>query len=234
VQAAYVSAMEERTARVEREREQQTAQAAAAERTRIARELHDVVAHHVSLMVIQAEGGAARCEHDGTDPAAFDRIAAAGRAALVELRRVLGVLRQDNDDVSGPAPPQPGLAGIEALARGVTAAGVSVEVRHEGTARPLPSGVELSAYRIVQEALTNVVRHAGGAAAIVVVRFEPDALTVEVVDAGGGRPSAPTSVGVGRGLVGVRERVQVLGGSLVAGPLAEGGFRVAARLPLEG
>jgi signal transduction histidine kinase len=234
VHAAYVAAMEERAARVEREREQQTARAAADERTRIARELHDVVAHHVSLMVIQAEGGAAGCERDGTDPAAFDRIAAAGRAALVELRRVLGVLRQDDDDVSGPAPPQPGLAGIDALARGVTAAGVAVELRHEGTPRPLPSGVELSAYRIVQEALTNVVRHAGGAAAIVVVRFETDALTVEVIDAGCGTPLTPATVGVGRGLVGVRERVQVLGGSLVAGPLAEGGFRVAARLPLEG
>jgi signal transduction histidine kinase len=146
---------------------------------------------------------------------------------------VLGVLRDDTSELSGPPPPQPGLAGIDALARGVTAAGVAVEVRHEGVARPLPSGVELSAYRIVQEALTNVVRHAGGAAAIVVVRFEPDALTVEVIDAGCGPPPAFPSVGVGRGLVGVRERVQVLGGSLDAGPLAEGGFRVAARLPLE-
>jgi signal transduction histidine kinase len=233
VQAAYVAATEERARRIEREHEYETAHAAAGERTRIARELHDVVAHHVSLMVIQAEAGAAGCERAGTDPAAFDRIAAAGRAALGELRRVLGVLR-DDDRSSGPEAPQPGLAGIDALARGVAAAGIPVEVRNEGVARPLPTGVELSAYRIVQEALTNVVRHAGGAGAIVIVRFETDALVVEVIDAGGGTPIAPTTGRVGRGLVGVRERVQVLGGSLEAGPLAEGGFRVAARLPVDG
>jgi signal transduction histidine kinase len=142
------------------------------------------------------------------------------------------VLR-DDDRSPAPEAPQPGLAGIDALARGVAAAGVPVEVRHEGVARPLPTGVELSAYRIVQEALTNVVRHAGGAGAIVVVRFETDALVVEVIDAGCGPPVERTG-SVGRGLVGVRERVQVLGGSLEAGPLAEGGFRVAARLPVEG
>jgi signal transduction histidine kinase len=181
-------------------------------------------------MVIQAEAGAAGCEHDGADPAAFDRIAVAGRSALVELRRVLGVLRDDARSV-GPEPPQPGLAGIDALARGVAATGVPVEVRHEGTARPLPTGVELSAYRIVQEALTNVVRHAGGAGAVVVVRYEADTLAVEVTDAGRGRAGTP--MGVGRGLVGVQERVQMLGGSLEAGPLADGGFRVAALLPVE-
>ena len=190
-----------------------------------------MVAHHVSLMVIQAEARR-RVRARRTDPAAFDRIAIAGRSALSELRRVLEYCATTSDR-RVPRHLSPAWTASARSLR-VAAAGIPVEVRHEGVARPLPTGVELSAYRIVQEALTNVVRHAGGAGAIVVVRFETDALVVEVIDAGRGQPLAPATGSVGRGLVGVRERVQVLGGSLEAGPLAEGGFRVAARLPVEG
>lgn len=221
----------ERADRVERERAAETARAAAAERARIARELHDVVAHHVSMLVVQAESGAA------TTPAAapaFDVIAGTGRSALTELRRLLGVLRDDGV-ASAPAEkaPQPGLASLQGLVASVRAAGLAVDLTIDGGPRPLPAGVELSAYRIVQEALTNALRHANGSWAGVVVRYRSDALELAVRDDGRSvEYGALASGGHGHGLVGMRERVAMLGGTFSAGGAEGGGFEVLARLPV--
>jgi len=227
---AYTAELEARAVRLERERELEAGRAAADERTRIARELHDVIAHHVSMMVVQAEAGPVVVERDpGMAAQAFDSISAIGRQALGEMRRLLGVLRSD-DDRSGPSlGPQPGLDQLPVLVEQVRQAGLEARLEIQGEPRPLPPGMDLSAYRIVQEALTNAVRHAGPGTARVLIRYGDDDLRLEVRDDGlGGRPGN----GAGHGLIGMRERVNLFGGELDAGPRPDGGFAVAARLPL--
>ena len=234
VQRALAAELSDRAVRLEREREGEARRAVASERARIARELHDVVAHHVSMMVVQAEAGPLAVERDPARAAgAFEAIAATGRQALVEMRRLLGVLRGD-----GQAPslaPQPGLDQVPSLVEQVGRAGLEVELVVEGEKAPLPAGVELSAYRIVQEALTNAVRHAGPGRARVLVRYGERDLELTVRDDGGGGAAAPAGgppTRSGQGLVGMRERVSLFGGELHAGPGPDGGFTVAARLPL--
>jgi signal transduction histidine kinase len=197
----------------------------AIERGRIARELHDVVAHNVSMMVVQA--GAAERVLAGEQPHvrdALEAIAHTGRQTVDEMRTLLGVLR-----AAAPLAPQPGLADLEQLVDGVREAGLPVTLRIEGDPRPLPQAADLSAYRIVQEALTNALKHAGPARADVVVRFEAGAVTLEVRDTGTG---AGQGGGTGHGLVGMRERVAMFGGELEALPAPGGGFAVRARLPV--
>ena len=221
----------ERAERAELTRESEARAAVAEERARIAREMHDVVAHSLSVMVVQAEAAEAMLD---SDPERARRPLAAvqqtGRAALGELRRMLGVLREMADE--GPAlAPQPGLSGLGQLARQVREAGLPVTVRIEGEPRPLSAGIDLSAYRIVQEGLTNALKHAGPATAEVVVRYGPRDLELEVRDDGRGRASGAN--GGGHGLLGMRERVALYGGDLAAGPRPGGGFALTARLPLE-
>jgi signal transduction histidine kinase len=234
VQRALAAELAERAVRLERERAGEAQRAVASERARIARELHDVVAHHVSMMVVQAEAGPVAV---ATEPAraagAFEAIAATGRQALVEMRRLLGVLRGDGDQAPSLAP-QPGLADVRSLVEQVGRAGLRVELVVEGTEAPLPAGVDLSAYRIVQEALTNAVKHAGPGRARVLVRYGEHDLEVQVRDEGGAGPglAGPADGRAGQGLVGMRERVNLFGGELRAGPGPGGGFTVDARLPL--
>jgi signal transduction histidine kinase len=229
---AYTGALEERARQLEREREREADAATVAERTRIARELHDVVAHGVSVIVLHAR--AAR-EVMGTDQAAAQRslelIENTGRQALTELRTVLGALRTD-DSERHERQPQPGLADLDRLAAEVREAGLAVEVATEGEPRPLPPGVAVSAYRIVQEALTNTLKHAGPCHAVVRLDYAAEVLTVDVHDNGhGSRPAGPK--GTGHGLVGMRERTALLGGALRAGPDPAGGFAVIATIPYE-
>ncbi|MGW1708599.1 sensor histidine kinase [Streptomyces sp. NPDC002206] len=221
------------------EREQVAAldRAVELERARIARELHDVVTHNVSVMVIQA--GAARKAMDAAPDQAREALLAVesgGRAAMSELRQVMGLLTTDaagpDADASADLTPQPGLNRLEALVAGVRQSGMAVELTLTGQPRHVPPGVELAAYRVVQEALTNTVKHASGASAAVTVEYAAAQLRVEVVDTGG-RPSAAATAGNGRGLIGLRERLAVYGGTLHTGPRPRGGFRVTALVPLE-
>jgi signal transduction histidine kinase len=230
----YAARLEERTAELEQAREELARRAVAEERLRLARELHDVVAHSMSVIAVQSGVGAhvaeSRPEEVGK---ALSAIEATSRAALEELRRLLGVLRQDSESQASLAP-VPGLADLEGLLGEVAKAGLAVRLQVEGTPSPLPAGVDLSAYRIVQEALTNVVKHAGPAQAQVTIGYRDRDVTVEVTDDGRGA-AAPTGDGrggTGHGLVGMRERVAAFGGDLETGPRPGGGFRVAARLPL--
>ncbi|MET0417515.1 MAG: histidine kinase [Actinoplanes sp.] len=203
------------------------------ERARIARELHDVVTHNVSVMVIQA--GAARKVMETTPEearAALLAVEAGGRAAMTELRHVMGLLTMDGDELDADLAPQPGLDGLDALVRRVRDSGVEVEFVLHGERRPLPTGVELTVYRLVQEALTNTVKHAAGAFVRVLVEYADDHLRVEVTDTGG-RSGATAGTGAGRGLIGLRERLAVYGGKLQAGPRLTGGYRVEARIPVE-
>jgi signal transduction histidine kinase len=218
-----------RAEELERAREELARRAVTEERLRIARELHDVVAHSMSIIAVQSGVGAHVLDSQPEEARkALVAVEATSRQALVEMRRLLGVLRQA--EPRGSLTPAPGLAEVEALAAEVARAGVRVEVRIEGTPAELPAGLDLSAYRIVQEALTNVVRHAGPATARVAIRHHPGRLAVEVVDDGrGGDPG-----GQGHGIAGMRERAALYGGTLEAGPLPGGGFRVAATLPVEG
>jgi signal transduction histidine kinase len=226
---AYTAELEARAARLERERELEASRAAAEERARIARELHDVVAHHVSMMVVQAEAGPVVVERDPKTAAqAFDSIGAIGRQALGEMRRLLGVLRS-GEDRAPSLTPQPGLEQLPALVEQVRQAGLEAKLEVEGEPRPLPPGMDLSAYRIVQEALTNAVRHAGPGAAKVLVRYGDGDVRLEIRDHGVGSRNDNHA---GHGLVGMRERVNLYGGDLAAGPHPDGGFTVAARLPL--
>ena len=211
------------------EQEARAKQAVAEERTRIARELHDVVAHNVSVMVVQA--GAERRALGEDRPQtreALETIEQTGRQALDEMRRLLGMLRKDDDELA--LAPQPSLEHLNLLVSQIREAGMPVEVEIEGDPQPLPAGVDLSAYRIVQEALTNALKHAGPARALVRVRYRRDELELEVVDDGPG-PGQANGTG-GHGLVGMRERVAMFGGDLAAGARSEGGFAVHARLPL--
>jgi signal transduction histidine kinase len=203
------------------------------ERSRIARELHDVIAHAVSVMVVQA-GAARRVAVARPEQArdAMTSIESTGRQALGEMRRLVGVLR-DNDEPT-TLDPQPRLLDVPALVEQAREAGLQVRLEVEGEPRPLPAGVDLSAYRIVQEALTNVRKHAGPASVEVAVRYGPHALHIEVCDDGRGAPVEAVSNGHrGQGLIGMRERVALYGGRLDVGPRPQGGFRVLADLPLE-
>lgn len=222
------AALERRAARLEQEREERARIAIAEERARIARELHDVVAHGVSTMVLQVGGVRRRLTEDQQrERDALLYVEDTGRQALAEMRRMLGMMRRA-DDESGLAP-QPGLARLDELAHSMRAAGLSVELRVEGDPAPLPPGLDLSAFRIVQEALTNALKHAGPARAAVCVRYGPRALEIEVTDDGRGQPNGHEP---GHGLVGMHERVALFGGRLEADRRAEGGYRVHAQLPL--
>jgi signal transduction histidine kinase len=206
----------------------QADQAAAAERTRIARELHDIVAHHLSVIVLQASGARASGKPAGT---ALEKIENSARQALTETSRLLNVLR-DPDEEAGLAP-QPAIGELDALAASVRAAGLPVSLVIDDNLAAIPAAVEVSVYRIVQEALTNSLRHAGPARAEVTIGCELDAVTIEVTDNGTGPGRAGDgSPGGGHGLAGMRERAAVLGGELAAGPRPAGGFAVRARLPL--
>ncbi|MEU5724086.1 histidine kinase [Micromonospora sp. NPDC047738] len=200
------------------------------ERERISRELHDVVAHHVAVIAVQAAAAEDVFDaHPERARAALGSISAAARSALTELRAMLHALA--TDDGSGPDGPQPGLAQLDALADAVRAVGLQVTMSRDGTADDLPGGVQLSAYRIVQESLTNALRHSQATRADVSVRYDDGVLRLEVVDDGPAAPRRP-GAGTGRGIVGMRERARLLGGTLDAGPLPAGGFRVQARLPV--
>jgi signal transduction histidine kinase len=225
----YYAALEDKAARLEAERNAQAKVAAAAERARIARELHDVVAHHVSVMVVQADGAgyALRTDPDRAG-AALEAIADTGRQALDEMRRLLGVLRSADEQAT--LAPVPGLGELRELLDQARAAGLEVSYTLSGTPRELPEGAELAAYRVVQESLTNTRKHAGLAAtAAVTLRYEAGSLTVEVTDDGLGVVSNEDTGG--HGLAGMRERIAMYGGAVTAGPLPGGGFGVTASLP---
>ncbi|PJM95744.1 sensor histidine kinase [Streptomyces sp. CB01373] len=236
---AYFAQLEERAARLEKEREAQAKVAVAAERARIARELHDVVAHNVSVMVVQADG-AAYVLDAAPDQAkkALETISSTGRQALAEMRRLLGVLRTGEHQEGGEYVPQPDVGQIEDLVEQCRGSGLPVDFRIEGTPRPLPSGVELTAYRIVQEALTNTRKHGGpNAGASVRLVYFDDGLGLLVEDDGKGAPhelyEEGGADGRGHGLIGMRERIGMVGGTLDAGPRPGGGFRISALLPLK-
>jgi len=214
-------------------REELTKRAVAAERASIARELHDVIAHNVSVMVVEA--GANRVNPPAQPAAAmeaFASIEATGRQALSETRRLLGLMRREGERQSSA--PQPGLEHLTALAAQVQKAGLPVTIQVRGDPRPVPTGLNLSAYRIIQEALTNVLKHAGPTSTEVIVRYLDRELQIEVADQGPRIPSVRDgSEGTGHGLIGMRERVALYGGRLDVGPVPGGGFRVWACLPLE-
>jgi signal transduction histidine kinase len=246
---AYLHEVEARAEQAEAERDRQAAMAAAAERTRIARELHDVVAHHVSLMAVQSEAAAALLPNRPAEASqSVEIIGRTAREALTELRRLLGVLRGPADTQAGRAStaPSPSISELDQVLVQVRQAGLAVDLRVEGNPSKLAPGVELTAYRIVQEALTNSVRHSGAPAATVTVRYDPGYVTVSVTDSGNGvrEPAARAYVPAPRngsadlgtgsggfGLAGIAERVASCGGSLMVGPMDEGGFTVTARLP---
>ncbi len=260
---AYLQEVEARAEHAEAERDRQVALAAAHERTRIAREMHDVVAHHVSLMAVQSEAAASLLPGQAEAGQAVQIIGQTAREALTELRRLLGVLRgpADPDDRRASTAPAPSIGGLDEVLAQVRKAGIAVDLRVEGSPSKLAPGVDLTAYRIVQEALTNTVRHSGASEAAVTVSYEPGYVTVSVTDAGNGpaaaiaapivgaavgrqaepAPAGPAdalngssarSVGpVGFGLAGIAERVASCGGSLTVGPGLAGGFAVTARLP---
>jgi len=230
----YAAQLEERTAELEQAREELARRAVVEERLRLARELHDVVAHAMSVIAVQSGVGAHVADTQPEEAAkALAAIEATSRAALEELRRLLGVLRQE-DEPQGDLAPVPGLADLEGLLAEVAKTGLAVKLQVHGTRPSLPAGVDLSAYRIVQEALTNVVKHAGPARAQVTVGYHDQNVTVEVTDDGRGAMTSASDgrVGSGHGLIGMRERVAAFGGNLEVGPGLDGGFRVAARLPL--
>ena len=221
----YIRALEERAERLERERAAEAARAVAEEQARIARELHDVVAHTISVIVVQAAAArdvfASRPERAREALQAIER---SGRGALQELRNLLGSVR--GDEVSFAPPPR--LADLDQLVEELRNSGLPVRLTIEGQPAALPEAVDRSAYRVVQEALTNTLKHAQASKATVALRWQDDVLEVEISDDGVG---AATTNGTGHGIVGMRERLSLLGGSLVAGPAIGGGFRVLARFP---
>jgi signal transduction histidine kinase len=234
VRRAYVAELEAKAARAQADRAADLARAAAAERTRIARELHDVVVHHVSVIAVQA--GAARMLADQAGDTSESRqswlaVETTARTALAELREILGLLRSDREPSA--LTPAPGIDQLDRLIQLVRQAGLCVDARVEGTPVVLPPAVDLSGYRIVQEALTNVLKHAGPVPTTVVVRYDDDRLDIEVSNAGPVVPSSTQTVG-GHGLEGMRERVALLGGSFEAHPRSSGGFAVVASMPTQG
>ena len=254
---AYLAELRDRAARLERERDQQGALAAAAERARIAREMHDIVAHHLTVMVTLSDAAVAVSDSSperserATD--VMRRVSATGRTALADTRRLLGVLREPPGERSagneGQSPgaeaaearqPVPGLAQLDALIEQVRSAGLDTTLEVRGEAPDVPVGVQLTVYRLVQEALTNTLKHGGaGARATVRLRFQPGELLVDVDDDGAGIPPAPkppansAPATAGSGLVGMRERARAYGGDVQAGPREPGGWKVSARLLLD-
>ena len=234
--------LQARAERLEREHEEQARRAVTEERLRIARELHDVIAHSMSVIAVQsAVGHHVMDTQPGQARQALAAIEATSRSALTEMRRLLGVLRQEGEP-RGSLAPAPGLADLAALVTQVQDAGLKVWINVEGQRGAVPPGIDLSAYRIVQEALTNVIKHAGSSAANVTVSYRPESVTVEITDQGPGAPAARVpAVGVpaprtgsGHGIIGMRERVAVFGGEFTAGPGPDGGFRVRACFPIAG
>ena len=226
---AYYASLEDRAARLERERDAQAQIAAAAERARIARELHDVIAHNVSVMVVQADGASYALD-SSPDRArqALGNIASTGRQALAEMRRMLGVLR--SDDAGTGVGPLPGISQLGDLLEQTRATGLPVSLTVQGVPAPLPGGLALAAYRIVQESLTNTRKHGGpGARAEVLLRYCEDGLVLRITDDGHG--AAAAADGAGHGLTGMRERVALYHGSLQAGPQPGGGYQVTVTLP---
>jgi signal transduction histidine kinase len=231
---AYLAELRDRAERLERERDQQGALATAAERTRIAREMHDIVAHHLTVMVTLSEAAIA------TSPASPERaidvmrkVSATGRRALADTRRLLGVLRPGQDP-GEDLQPVPGLAQLDTLIEQVRSAGLDTTLEIRGAAPDVPVGVQLTAYRLVQEALTNTLKHGGTAArASVRLQFQPGELRIDIADDGAGA-TAPATASIGSGLVGMRERVHAYGGDVQAGPRSDGGWKVSAQLHLDG
>ncbi|MEV8077929.1 sensor histidine kinase [Streptomyces pseudogriseolus] len=234
VQRAYTAELEDRAGRLERERTADTARARAEERARIARDMHDILAHAVSLMVVQAEAGpvVVRKDPDRAE-ATFDTIASTGREAMEQLRRILGVLKEElpPDGQPGSRLPQPSVTALPELVRQVRqSTGLHAELRTSGTPRPLSSDTEVAAYRVVQEALTNTVKHARASRALVELDWADDHVSLTVTDDGRGPSAGPG----GHGLIGIRERAVACGGSAETGGAPGGGFRVAVRLPVAG
>ncbi len=228
--AEQAEAAEARAAQAERDRETAARIAVAEERARIARELHDIVAHTVSVMVLQV--GAVRHKLPaalGDESDALRGVEQTGRASLAEMRLLLGALRRDDDELE--LTPQPGLGRLDALLEEIARAGLPVRLHVDGEPVPVPQAIDLSAYRIVQEGLTNALKHAGASQADVTVRYRPDELQIEVRDDGDGDGGG---AGLGYGLIGVRERVKIYGGEMTAGAASGGGFLLSTRLPLGG
>ena len=232
---AYLAELHDRAERLERERDQQAALAAAAERARIAREMHDIVAHHLTVMTTLAEAAvaaSASSPEKATD--VMRSVAVTGRRALADTRRLLGVLRdRGGQDGTEALQPVPDLSQLDALIEQVRSAGLDTALELHGQAPDVPAGLQLAVYRLVQEALTNTLKHGGaGARASVRLSFEPGELRVDVNDDGAGS-AAPAAAGVGGGLPGMRERVHAYGGHVQAGPRQPAGWAVSARLPLD-
>jgi signal transduction histidine kinase len=227
--------LQDRAERLERERQEEARRAVTEERLRIARELHDVIAHSMSVIAVQSAVG-----HHVMDTQpdqarqALAAIEATSRSALTEMRRLLGVLRQEGQ-TRGSLAPAPGLADLDSLVSQVQDAGLRVWIKVDGQRGPVPPSVDLSAYRIIQEALTNVIKHADCQSATVTICYRADSVTVEIADKGLAAPGAgvaPAGNGSGHGIIGMRERVAVFSGQFTAGPRPDGGFRVRARFPV--
>ncbi|MFG2001464.1 sensor histidine kinase [Spirillospora sp. NPDC048911] len=233
----FAAAAERRALEAERSREQEARRRATEERLRIARELHDVLAHQISLINVQAGAALHRRDDSAKAYAALEEIKRASKDTLRELRGVLGVLRQvdeaEGEDGGSPVAPAPSLERVGELLARTSAAGLQVTLTGQVPAGPLPAPVDLAGYRIVQEALTNAVRHAGASAATVEITATADAVVVQIDDDGTG-PADPAALDAGNGLRGIRERAAAVGGEVTAGPGPAGGFRVRARLPLRG
>jgi signal transduction histidine kinase len=227
--------LQARTERLEREREDDARRAVTEERLRIARELHDVIAHSMSVIAVQSAVGNHVIDSQPAEARhALAAIEATSRSALTEMRRLLGVLRQEGEP-RGSLTPAPGLADLASLAGQVQDAGLKVWINVDGQPGAIPAGIDLSAYRIIQEALTNVIKHGAVSAADVTISYRPDSVTVEVTDQGAGAPPAQVPAprtGSGHGIIGMRERVTVFGGEFTAGPGPDGGFRVRACFPI--
>jgi len=233
---AYLAELHDRADRLERERDQQGALAAAAERARIAREMHDVVAHHLTVMVTLSEAAAAASASSPDRAAEVMRaVSATGRRALADTRRLLGVLRQSpGHDPAAALAPVPDLTRLDALIEEVRSAGLETTLEVHGQAPDVPAGVQLTVYRLVQEALTNTLKHGGtGARATVRLAYLPGELRVDIDDDGAGA-TAPAPAGAGGGLIGMQERIHAYGGDVKAGPRQPGGWNVSARLRLDG
>lgn len=233
---AYLAELRDRADRLERERDQQAALAVAAERARIAREMHDIVAHHLTVMITLSEAAiAASASSPKRANDVMNSVADTGRRALADTRRLLGVLRQQpGQDPAGSLQPVPDLTQLDTLIEQVRSAGLDTTLEIHGQAPDVPAGIQLTVYRLVQEALTNTLKHGGaGAHASVRLRYLPGELLVDIDDDGAGATPAPATAGVGSGLVGMRERIHAYGGDVQAGPREPGGWQVSARLRLD-